>query len=248
MSSSITSDTDVFGYLLPDGTGTSRVNLYASMLEADPSAVLVPMNTRLSCLDSALHTVRTGLVRGMLIDPAFYSDASELVDSLTGPAIAAGIVDTVFLDRMTGKMVGDCAAVKAYSSVASGIASVEDPVVLLYGNGWDTRVAMAALSGTVTLMCVAAERDPVLDSIPTGCVVEYCGEDREPDPFDLVSSPPEGFSGRDGQLVIGIADSRRSMVAFEAMRLAESVGKIRGLPGGMAGMTAEQYKKILFDI
>lgn len=251
MTSFVNSDTTVFGYLLPEGVRTSRVELYARFLSADPSATIVPLHARETCLESAIHNVRTGLIRGYCVDPAFYMMAEPYVDIISQEATVANVVDTVYADPKTGAIVGDCMAVAAFRSVAYPFLSgVKDPIALMYGSDWETRVGMTALSGMMTLMKIDSPGNFELDSIGTGCVVEYneSGESIDPSPFDILVNPPEDVSTLDTQFSIGMScgkDTRIGPAGFEALRLAYTVGKFMGLPGGDEGKVAAEYAKKL---
>lgn len=242
MASSITSATSVFGYLIPEGFESRTVNLYSQFIEADPSATVVPLKARPECLESAVHNVRTGLVPGMCVDSSLYMGLGSLMDAITKEASVSNVIDTVFADCKTGALVGDCTGVSAFRNMSSFLGTVDEPVVAICGGGWETRVAMTALSGEVTMIQVQAEPDALLDDIPTGCVVEYVPEFPSFEPFDLVVNPPDGFNPRENQYVI------RTSAWFECLRLALSVGKFRGLPENISLDTAEQYKKIIAHV
>jgi len=239
----VNDSTSVFGYLFPAGECGWRVECYARFLSVDPSAMMVPLAARIECLESAVHNVRTGLVQGICVDPSLYSRMAGLVDAVTREASVAGVIDTVFADGKTGALVGDCSAVKAVTALTGNLDSVEDPVVLFYGNGWETRVAMTALSGRVTLMEIAGGKSGELDAIPTGCVVEYAGDDEvSPWNFDLVVNPHPSYFPPKGQSVLPLTLGH--VIPFEAMRLAYSVGKFRGLPEKLCVEAAGQYEKL----
>ena len=247
----VTSDTSVFGYLLPEHMASILVGMYSQFLQADPSALVVPLHTRSKCLESALHNVRTGLVPGMLVDSALYEDISDLVDSVSRPSFVAGLIDTVYLDTANNRLVGDCIAVRAFNLATDYMDSIQDPTVFFYGGGWETLVGMTALSGIASLMVVHAEPDERLDSIPTGCFVEYA--DSPPDDltiFDLVVNPPEGFKPADGQHVLSLTPSMSSvqwnLPTFEAYRLAYAVGKFRGIPDKICTQSAMTYMDSYF--
>lgn len=249
----ITSDTSVFGYLMPAGTSTKLVNLYSRFIDADPSATVVPLATRKECLESAVHNVRTGLIQGMLVDKALYSDISSLVDAVTKEAIVSGVIDTIFADPHTGALVGDCVAVKAITAMTSYIETIKDPLVMLYCDCWETRVVMTALSGRVTMMEVVADPSEAMDSIPTGCVVEYTGnEPSDSEPFDLVVNPPEPFEPAENQHKLAFTVDQPPLsgqaVTFEALRLAYSIGKFRSLSEQICLEAAKTYEKNLLPV
>ena len=238
----ISATTSVFGYLMADGKDGGRVGLYAQFISADPSAVMVPLAARPECLESAVHNVRTGLIQGICVDHSLSGRVSPLVDAVTKEASVAGVIDTVFADPKTGALVGDCAAVKAVSALTRNLDSVTDPLILIYGDGWETRVAMTALSGRVTMMEIAAHGNESLNSIPTGCVVEYAGDEEIVTyPYDLVVNPPPGFSPTSGQRSLPMTAG--AIVPFESMRLAYSVGKFRNLPDQVCEEMAKSYAK-----
>lgn len=243
----VTSSTSVFGYLLPVGEDSRLVNLYSRFIEADPSATIVPLAARRECLESAVHNVRTGLIQGVCVDRSLYSEIACLVDARTNESTVSGVIDTVFADPKTGVLVGDCVAVKAVSEMTGFIEAVMDPVILMYRDCWETRVAMTALSGWATMMEIAAEPSEHLDNIPTGCVVEYCSDNQiDTSPFDLVVNPPDGFKPADWQATLAISGAlSKQVVQFEALRLAYSIGKFRGLAEQICLETANSYEKIL---
>lgn len=250
----VNSESSVFGYLMPDWAPSQLVTLYSAFVSADPSGIVVPLVARRQCLESAVHNVRTGLIHGLFVDRSLYRGLSDLVDAVTREAHISGVIDTIYTDRKTGSLVGDCASVKAVSALTEHLESVADPLVLIYGGDWETRVAMTALSGKVTMMEIVARESVELDAIPTGCVVEYAGHDDKfsTEPYDLVVNPPGNFAPADGQGVLHMSDgnSVRFMadgkaVRFEAMRAAYSVGMFRGLPEKLCREAAERYEKIL---
>lgn len=253
MTKYISSDTTVFGYLLPEGVRTSRVELYARFLSSDPSATIVPLHARETYLESAIHNVRTGLVRGYCIDPAFYMMVEPYVDVISQEAAVANVVDTVSVDPKTGAVVGDCMGVAAFRSVTSRFLSgVKDPIALLYGSDWEVRIGMTAMSGMMTLMKVNSPGNPELDSIGTGCVVEYneSGEAIDSEPFDILVNPPDRVGTLGHQFSIGMScgkDTSIGPAGFEALRLAYTVGKFMGLHGGDEGKVAAEYAKKMND-
>lgn len=253
----VTADTSVFGYLMPDWAPSQLVTLYSAFVSADPSGTVVPLVARRQCLESAVHNVRTGLIHGMFVDRALYHEMPDLVDAVTKEAHVSGVIDTVYADRMTGSLAGDCAAVKAVSALTEHLESIADPLVLIYGGDWWTRVAMTALAGKVTMMEIVARETDELDAIPTGCVVEYAGYDDKfsTEPYDLVVNPPNGFEHVEGQHVLTLSDVNHVRFAadgrdirFEAMRAAYSVGLFRGLPEKLCREAAERYEKNLHTV
>ena len=243
----VTADTSVFGYLMPNWSKSRLVNLYSRFIAADPSAMVVPLVARMECLESAIHNVRTGLIQGMLVDSSLYSIVSNLVDALTTEASVSGVIDTIFVAPQKGTVIGDCSAVKAIASLTDSMEVIPDPVVLMYGGDWETRVAMTALSGRDTLMEIAAAQTADLDAIPTGCVVEYAGDEKvTTDQYDLVVNPPDGFSPAPGQSILSVTTG--NPVKFEATRLAYAVGRFRGLSKQICLDTAKNYEKNLHTV
>lgn len=246
MDKQISSGTAVFGYLMPAGSETGLVFLYSRYLRDDPSSVVVPLGARQECLESAVHNVRTGLVPGMLVDQAFYTSLFGHVDAVTPAANESGVIDTLYADPVKGVVVGDCAAVQAVRYMTSFLGSFDDPIVLMYGNGWETRVAMTALSGSVTLMHLSCSPDKKLDAINTGCVVEYVS-DMDPEPYDLLVGPPTGLREVGGQSRIWLTpsggQSAKTSARFEALRLAVSMRMFRGIPATMDVQAADNYEK-----
>jgi hypothetical protein len=240
---------------MPDFAPSQLVTLYSAFVAADPSGIVVPLVARRQCLESAVHNVRTGLIHGLFVDRALYRGMPDLVDAVTREAHISGVIDTIYTDRKTGSLVGDCAAVKAVSALTEHLVeSIADPLVLMYRDDWETRVAMTALSGKVTMMEIVARETEELDAIPTGCVVEYAGYDDKfsTEPYDLVVNPPGNFAPAAGQHVLHMSDGNNvrfmadgKAVRFEAMRAAYSVGMFRGLPEKLCGEAAERYEKNL---
>lgn len=253
----VTADTSVFGYLMPDWAPSQLVTLYSAFVSADPSGIVVPLVARQKCLESAVHNVRTGLIHGLFVDRSLCMVISDLVDAVTKEAQISGVIDTIYTDRKTGSLVGDCAAVKAVSALTEHLESIDDPLVLMYRDDWETRVAMTALSGKVTMMEIVAMESEELDAIPTGCVVEYAGHDDKfsTEPYDLVVNPPVSFVPAEGQHVLHMSDGNNvrfmaygEAVRFEAMRAAYSVGLFRGLPEKLCREAAERYEKNLHTV
>jgi len=251
----VNSESSVFGYLMPDFAPSQLVTLYSAFVAADPSGIVVPLVARRQCLESAVHNVRTGLIHGLFVDRSLYRGMPDLVDAVTREAHISGVIDTIYTDRKTGSLVGDCAAVKAVSALTEHLVeSIADPLVLMYRDDWETRVAMTALSGKVTMMEIVARETEELDAIPTGCVVEYAGYDDKfsTEPYDLVVNPPGNFAPAAGQHVLHMSDGNNvrfmadgKAVRFEAMRAAYSVGMFRGLPEKLCREAAERYEKNL---
>lgn len=244
----MTSETDVFGYLLEEGTRVPRVNAFSTMLSADPSSVIVPCRVKRIRLESATNTVRTGIFRGMMVDPALGEPVMDYMDSVTKDAILAGMVDTVFVDRSNWNLVGDCCAVDAYRKlVLPFIENTENPVGIIYGDDWTSLVALAALQGKMTFItrkCLPPD-DPGIDP---GCRVEYMGDDVQPLVFDLVSNPDKvDYEQPENQFVISLTKGNVGNVTptqFEAWRLAVAMCRIRRLPGSFLASTAEKFQKM----
>lgn len=243
----VNSETSVFGYLMLESFSSDRVSLYSRFLEADPGSTIVPFRVKLSRLESAINTVRTGMVRGMCIDPALYESVSELVDAVTADALAATVIDTVYVDPVKGVLVGDCAAAVAYRALVSDyLDSVENPMALMYGCTWETRVAIVAMRGKLAFATVAGEIDSYSETIDAGCRVEYMTDNLRPEPFDLVSNPNRGYKPADGQFVVDIdsnCDGNVSTADFEARRLAVSVRRFMNLPESLDATVANEYVK-----
>lgn len=254
----VNSESSVFGYLMPDWAPSQLVTLYSAFVSADPSGIVVPLVARQRCLESAVHNVRTGLIHGLFVDRSLCMTISDLVDAVTKEAHISGVIDTIYTDRKTGSLVGDCAAVKAVSALTEHLVeSIADPLVLMYRDDWETRVAMTALSGKVTMMEIVAPETEELDAIPTGCVVEYAGHDDKfsTEPYDLVVNPPGNFVPAEDQHVLHMSDGNNvrfmadgKAVRFEAMRAAYSVGMFRGLPEKLCREAAERYEKNLHTV
>ena len=253
----VNSESSVFGYLMPAWAPSQMVTLYSAFVAADPSGIVVPLVARLHCLESAVHNVRTGLIHGMFVDRSLYCEMPDLVDAVTKEAHISGVIDTIYTDRKTGALAGDCAAVKAVSALTEHLESIADPLVLIYGGDWETRAVMTALAGKVTMMEIVSRETEELDAIPTGCVVEYAGYDDKfsTEPYDLVVNPPDGFVPTEGQHVLTLSDVNHVRFAadgldvrFEAMRAAYSVGMFRGLPEKLCREAAERYEKNLHTV
>ena len=251
MASTVTSETMVFGYLHEEGSRVPRMNAFATMLSADPSSVIVPCRIKRIRLESATNTVRAGIFRGMLVDPAFGEAAMDYMDSVTGDAILAGMVDTIFVDRTNWNLVGDCCAVEAYRRlVLPFIENTENPIGLVYDDDWASRVALAALKDRMTFITRKCPSPEASKAIDPGCRVEYMENGENPVVFDLVSNPGQlTYEQPENQFVVNLTKHYRGNVTptqFEAWRLAVAMCKVLRLPPDIFLIeTAEKFQKMI---
>jgi len=228
-------ETDTFGYLVPEQERNGRLTLYGEFLGSDPSVAIVPVRVSPLYLETAVHAVRAGIFKGLVVDPAYYGTVGQLMDVLRRPADETGVVDFVYQDSNTGALVGDCIAVEAFRSLVNDVLmSTKDAMAIVMGNGWETRVAMKAMRGLLTFMTIVGASTEQTENLDAGCRVEYMGEGYDSSPFDLAVNFGDGYEKPAGQTTVNMVsgmDADICPVHFEAMRLAMSVTVGRGLPG-----------------
>ena len=233
-----TEDTDVYGYLFREGSKAPEFTTYSTMLQSDPSAVLVPFRMHSWRFESAIGALRSGIAGGIMVQPALAQEAFEYAEAYTDLAMRAKLVDTLLVNRDTRQVTGDCAGVVAIRALyGKEISEIEAPRVLIIGDQVFTRMALVAIAGQVDYAMILSDeewgRQIAEDQMITfGIKVDVCTSEELPDRIHETNYPirqemlrtPPGLNA--------------------AYLLASTVGLFREIPDALVGKTAEAYMDI----
>lgn len=243
-----TENTDVYGYLFREGSKAPEFTTYSTMLQSDPSAALVPFRMHSWRFESAIGALRSGIAGGIMVQPALAREAFDYAEAHTDLAMRAKLVDTLFVNRDTRQVTGDCAGVVAIRAMhgnaisemkqGNSIPGIKEPRVLIMGDQVFTQMALVAIAGQVDYVMILSDdewgrqiaEDPM---ITFGIKVDVCTSEELPARIRETNYPIQQHRLRTPP---GIN---------EAYLLASTVGLFRGIPDALAGKTAEAYMDIL---
>jgi len=233
-----TEDTDVYGYLFRDGSKAPEFTTYSTMLQSDPSAVLVPFRMHSWRFESAIGALRSGIAGGIMVQPALAAEAYEYADAYTDLSMRTKLVDTLLVNRDTRQVTGDCAGVVAIRALhGKAISEISEPRVLIIGDQAFTRMALVAIAGQVQYAMIMTDEewgsqiaeDPM---ITLGIKVDVCTSEELQDRI------------HDTNYIVQRERLRTPPGLNEAYLLASTVGLFREVPDALVGKTAESYMDI----
>lgn len=195
-------DTKVYGSFFTGSDRQVSIDLHANVLSAvtGHSDTVVPFRINPAFLESAVHTVRTGMLHGAELSGCLAKRAIDYVDVVKPVATVAGGVNSVFRDN-DGRLVGDSTSVAAFTELVTPVVhehKLTKPMAVVFGTGYAARVAVWSLLPLCGMICIVSRNpdrhnpnmglmETMLASAGTGPVIDAVSyDDAVTDPYDII--------------------------------------------------------------
>lgn len=216
-------NTATYGYIYSTGERPVNVMMHASQSanENTGNILVAPFKINQVYLESTIHTVRSGMLRGAELSVNLAKQAINYVDAAAPVASAVGAANVVKLTD-ENSLVGLNTHVDAFTELVMPqvvLAKIDTPMAIIFGTGYAARVAIYSLLPICKMFCIVS-RNPtshntglsalerMLGSSSYHPVVETATYDNAvTDPYDIIVNATTMGDGTNKCSPIGLSPS-----------------------------------------